>query len=247
MIAPQTKSTEILDELSESIHSGKVLLDEFTLRRLLRTAESIPELDERLSITGLIKILMGSLEDGCKLCERAIDIDPTQFANWSNYGSILSSFSLFSLHRKLMHKGIDSVHYCPSLFPMIVNYASVSLDCEILNLLIEKTEKMNIDPESISEEYDLRVFDFLLNNPEKASVVKELAFNTLLFIENKKIRNIATKFEVDMDDVWGFNCIIRNDNLNEISQLNDELFDYLYDKGMDMTDCYAFIEPTEEQ
>ncbi|EMO6184477.1 hypothetical protein ACV772_000017 [Proteus mirabilis] len=246
MIAPQTKSTEILDELRESIESGEVLLDEFTLRKLLKTAESIPTPDERLSITGLIKILMGRIEEGCSLCERAIHINPTQFANWTNYNSLLSSFSMFSTLKKLIYEGINNVHLCPSLFPMIVNYTSVCLDDEILNLLIDKAEKMNIELDSVSNQYDQRAFYFILNDSKKASRIKELAFNTLLFIENKKIKNIATKFEVDMDDIWGFNCLLRNITIEELSQLNDELFDYLYDKNIDMTDCYSILELMEE-
>lgn len=246
MIAPQTKSTEILDELRESIEGGEVLLDEFTLRKLLKTAESIPTPDERLSITGLIKILMGRTEEGCSLCERAIRINPTQFANWTNYNSLLSSFSMFSTLKKLVYEGINNVHLCPSLFPMIVNYTSVCLDDEILNLLIDKAEKMNIELDSVSTQYDQRAFYFILNDSKKASRIKELAFNTLLFIENKKIKNIATKFEVDMDDIWGFNCFLRNITIEELSQLNDELFDYLYDKNIDMTDCYSILELMEE-
>lgn len=245
MIAPQTKSSEIMDKLTPSLINEDDLLDEHTLRRLLRDVESIPVADERLALKGIILILLGKVDEGSVFCDRAIQIDPTQLANWGNYVTVLNTYGHSSKRREVMYRAIDNVHKCPALFPILTNYTLVSFDYEMLVMLIDKADKMLVDITQNLHPSEAFKFNSLLKNPGKAKEFSKLSCETLDFLDKKKISRVGTALCIDLDDIWGFICAIKGVNLDIVSDLNDELFEYLYNKSVDMSGMYAFFEVAE--
>ncbi|WP_241569211.1 tetratricopeptide repeat protein [Rosenbergiella collisarenosi] len=60
-------------------------MDEFTLFKLPKEINSIPDSAERLFLLGLLSIVKNDLEEGCDLVEKALKINPYNHEIWRGY------------------------------------------------------------------------------------------------------------------------------------------------------------------
>ncbi|CDH04431.1 conserved hypothetical protein [Xenorhabdus bovienii str. oregonense] len=246
MISPQTKSLEVIQYLSASIEAGESLLDDFTLRRLLKDVEAIPELVEKLSLKGLIYILQGKVSEGMELCERSISMAPSVSPSWTNYLSLLSSGVYLSRYNEVIDLAMKNINSCPVLLRQIINHASFTANLDLLNHATGLVNKLRVEPLNVFETCDMQTFTLLKQNETKAHRLSLLVHELMFIVESRKLKIIRSKVSVDNDGILGYHCILSTNDIGFICSFNDELFDRIFDKNIDTTDCFAIFEGNDE-
>ncbi|HHR5878017.1 TPA: hypothetical protein ACS7W8_001484 [Providencia alcalifaciens] len=245
MLRPQSKGQEILDTIAESMLSGELKLFPIQVMGIKREIERLADIALKLHLKGIMAILQGvEIEEGMSLCERAIKLDQTNPSYWNNYIVTLRNAGLHQKHNAFIEESSHLINYHPKMLGYELFMLGVySLRIELIDAAVSILEKMGISIDDIGLNTEGKVTAMLMR--ENASLIEQFRpmVDCLLDIVERQYKGSpSTLLKKDSDGTMTY--IFRvNLDLDKVSDLNEQLFESLYDKGLLSSDCCIYIEP----
>ncbi len=244
MLCPESKGNEILDTLTSSMLAGEIKLLPIDIMRAKREIDKLDDPVLRLHLKGIITILCGNnVEEGISLCERAIMLNPTDSLYWNNYVVTLRSAGLFKKHNEFIEKSISLL----SCYPKLISYelfmmGVFSLRVDVINDVILNLEKMNlsIDDVGINDE-DRRTTMLMLENASLINQFRPMVDCLFDVVDRQYKGSIWSFLKKDIDGTMTYVFRVGLD-CDRVADLNEQLFDLLYDKNLLTSDCCIYIE-----
>ncbi|PWC10652.1 hypothetical protein B4923_16150 [Brenneria roseae subsp. americana] len=234
---PQPKTNELLAELFPSINAGNNLIDEFTLKRIIREAKKLPNDDQALHVEGLARIISGEVEHGITLCEKAISINPHESVNWSNYLRLLQALFLYNKEFSVISRVPD---YSDGwLLSELVSYSVMWCKLDLINVSIDKVKEMRIELNNKDAEYIISLAE---RYPDDMAYIEKLAGLVMDIAEEEKIPTSSSMVTEDMYGYLAYGFRVKTDDPNYLFYLNDKLADRIIDAGLGRVDSVALFE-----
>ncbi|HHR6017231.1 TPA: tetratricopeptide repeat protein [Providencia alcalifaciens] len=249
MLSPKSKGREILDTIAESMLSGELKLFPIQVMGIKRDIDKLANIALKLHLKGIITILQGvEIDEGISLCERAIKLDPTEPSYWNNYIVTLRNAGLHQKHNAFIEESSYLINYHPKMLGYELFMLGVySLRIELIDAAVSILEKMgiSIDDAGINDENEGAVMQ-MRNNPELIERFRPMVDCLFDVVDRQCKGGISTTLKSDIDGSMTYVFKVYLD-MDEISALNDQLFDLLYEKDLLSSDCCIYIEPRGER
>lgn len=248
MLRPQSKGNEILDTITASIFAGELKLLPIQAMGVKRDIEKLDDIALKLHLKGIMAILQGDdVSEGIFLCERAISLNTTKPLYWNNYIVTLRNAGLYKKHNDFIEKTSDLLSFYPKILGYELFMLGVfALRADLIDAAISGLEKMgiSIDDVGINGE-DKGTFMLMYNNPELIEQFRPMVDCLFDVVDRQYKGVISTSLKKDVDGSMTY--VFKVDlGIDEISTLNDQLFNLLYEKDLLSSDCCIYIEPRGE-
>ncbi|AIU88336.1 hypothetical protein [Pectobacterium odoriferum] len=234
---PLPKTNELLRELFPSIEAGVNFLDEFTLRRIIREAQKLPDADQAYCVEGLARMISGDTDRGIELCEKAISINPYEKANWANYLRLLRSLFIYSKELVVM-RGV--LEYLDSeMLSKLITYSVIWCNLDLLRSAINKAKEMGVEVDNKNAE---SIISLQERFPSDMADIEKLAGLVMEIAEEEKILSSHSTVTEDVHGYLAYGFRVNTDDPNYLFSLNDRLADMIIDAGLATVDSVAFFE-----
>ncbi|MFY3771395.1 tetratricopeptide repeat protein [Providencia manganoxydans] len=244
MLRPESKGNEILDTLTSSMLAGEMRLLPIDVMRAKREIDKLDDPVLKLHLKGIIAILSrGDVDEGITLCERAITLNPTDSLYWNNYVVTLRSAGLFKKHNEFIEKSSSKLIYYPNVIGYELFMMGVfSLRIDVINDVILNLEKMNlsIDDVGINDE-DRRTAMLMWENSSLINQFRPMVDCLFDVVDHQYKGSISSFLKKDIDGTMTYVFRVGL-NFEQVTDLNEQLFELLYDKNLLTSDCCIYIE-----
>lgn len=244
MLRPESKGNEILDTLTSSMLAGEMKLFPIDIARTKREIDKLDDPVLRLHLKGIMTILSGNdVDEGISLCERAIMLNPTDSLYWNNYVVTLRSAGLFKKHNEFIEMSSSKLICHPKLIGYELFMMGIfSLRADLINDVILNLEKMNlsIDDVGINDE-DRRTAMLMWENSSLINQFRPMVDCLFDVVDHQYKGSISSFLKKDIDGTMTY-VFRANLNCDQVADLNEQLFELLYDKNLLTSDCCIYIE-----
>lgn len=236
-LRPQPKTNELLADLFPSINSGKNLLDEFTLKRIIREAKKLPNADQALHVEGLARIVSGDMAQGFELCEKAIAINPYESVNWSNYLRLLQMLSLYNKELSIISRVVDYSNGW--LLPELITYSVMWCKLDLIKASINKSKEMRVESDNKDARY---IISLVERYPDDMADIEKFAGLVMDIAEEEKIPTSSSMVTEDMYGYLAYGFRVKTNDPKYLFYLNDKLADRIIEAGLGRVDSVALFE-----
>ncbi|MDI3359780.1 hypothetical protein QQF21_17250 [Lelliottia sp. V89_10] len=228
----QPKTGELIQMLSPSLVNGENRLSEFEIHYIQRNAKHLPDLNQSLSIQGLLKIVCGEVDEGCDLCERAIALGPNEAASLINYTLALRSIGYHKKNYDAYRRATRSVE--PAILRDVTNAAVFWVDLEILDEVIPVIEAMDL-PFDDDIEHAAKLRGFLHELGGEGRDLQRIAKIMMGIADNGRILLDVSKLDFLEDDTLALMIKIAPEDASLLSDMNNQLVDALLSEELEMS------------
>lgn len=239
---PLTKTNAILDTLSPSMNAGEMLLSEFTLRMLKRDIGRLPDAAQSLTLSGVIAFLEDNVDLGHKLCEEALEMEPTSAFSWLNYAHVVFHKGFLLMHREILERAFLNAMTHPRIIKVAAINSAVWLDVGLLSRSIAQAQKEGLDlsvpPLSIANVK----FEQIKALPSE--VQNDLEFISKLCLriaDARKCPGLGSFIESSILGTHAFCYYTDVKNPQVLSDMNIELYSLMADADLHESDCSGFF------
>ncbi|MDE8755683.1 hypothetical protein PZA22_14460 [Pectobacterium polaris] len=239
---PLPKTNELLKELFPSIDAGINFLDEFTLRRIIREAQKLPDADQACCVEGLARMVSGDTDRGIELCEKAIAINPYEMANWANYLRLLHSLFLYNKENEAIHR--ISEYASGDMLLKVIRYSVIWYRLDLLKIALKKGEEMGLSADDKNAQSIISLVD---RYPDDMADIEKLAMLVMEVAEEEKISSSSSIVTEDMHGYLAYGFRVKTGDPGHLYNLNDKLADKIIASGLAVVDSVAFFEAEIEE
>ncbi|WP_368913505.1 hypothetical protein [Mixta calida] len=221
----------------------------FELRLLAREAEKIDVPHHRWCIQGMLAFLNEDDDAGIRLCEQAIEFDPSVAQSWCNYASALRYRHLLQREWEVVNRGIEFKGL------LTLSYASTLgaywCDLDLLNQASDVIESMGALQNFNEVQQNLygnsmATRQLLIDaGPEVAADLRALGALVRQVAEDEKLPRSRRRISCHEGE---YACIytVDTDDVEYLIKLDDMLFDRIISAGIKSRNCVAFFESLSE-
>jgi len=239
MTIAQPKSAELLDLLLPSLTLGQNQLSELKIHSIIREAKKIPFVYQSVAIEGLARLVMGDIEYGSSLCERAIALAPDDSVSFCNFATALRNKGYHVRQYEVIKKAINSRN--PRILKEVAVNAAFWLDLELLREIMPVLNAMEVE----------KTGDLIICNDTLDYLERNEAYSQELKAIGKLMMEIADKYHFRLAGSHSFyvsnelNTLfieIKTDDPILLSRVNDELADDIISAGLENSECVGCFQ-----
>lgn len=244
--SPKLITDQLFERLFPSLEKGENLLGEFEVFSIIRDAKKIPVEDESLTIQGMGWIVLGDIEKGSELCERALSINSSESAIWINYAVALGQKGLYTKQRKVLERGASEL--LPSV--MIFDFITSSFWADYEEMKRVKSLFKSLDNIELSDKQkgDYMGAEVIYETLEKLSMSERnklsgMAALAMLVLEHNDVRARNCGQYVAPDGMLSFNYDVTGATSDLIVKLNDELASKIVENNLFDSESIVLFTP----
>ncbi|TKU47852.1 hypothetical protein FDW94_07190 [Citrobacter sp. wls757] len=244
--SPEPITDKLFERLFPSLEQGMNLLGEFEVFSIIRDAKKIPVEDESLTIQGMGWIVLGDIEKGSELCERALSINSSESAIWINYAVAIGQKGLYAKQREILKRGAGVL--LPSL--MIFDFITSSFwaDYEEMYRVKDLFKSLGDIELSDKQKGDFMgaevIYDTLGKMPTlERSKLSEMASLAMQVLENNCVKARNCGQYVAPDGMLSFNYDVSRASSDLIIKLNDELASKIVENNLFDAESIVLFTP----
>jgi hypothetical protein len=244
--SPKLITDQLFERLFPSLEQGENLLGEFEVFSIIRDAKKIPVEDESLTIQGMGWIVLGDVEKGSELCERALSINSSESAIWINYAVALGQKCLYTKQRKILKRGADML--LPSLMMFDFITSSFWADHEEMKRVKKLFKNLGDIELSDKQKGDYMGAEVIYDTLEKLPISERdklsgMAALAMLILESNGVRARNCGQYVSPDGMLSFNYNVAGATADLIVKLNDELASKIVENNLFDADSIVLFTP----
>lgn len=202
--------------------------DRFTRLRLEKNIAKVIEPSKRVFLSGVLQMIYGDVATGLELCERAIQLDPSDPIMWSNYCTITRRVCSLLSSYDIRLRGLKYINHPNFTFETLVvqqqlnQFKAGLATVEALGKLIGREEAYKLCNEQ--SHFTIESMRELSEMPQAQAVqdVTRLMFSLAEEEHNYKVRASVGELEEDGDS-YCIEMFIPDIDLDELKVLNSQL------------------------
>lgn len=216
---------------------GKVeRTNEFVRIMLEREIAKIPDSHLRIYLSGVWTAIYLDKEEGFKICERALELDPTESVTWDNFSVITHYLRGLSASIDVRMRALSYINP-PSFIARTVHFLyavnNVSGAIELCNKLFKLCGKKHAEKlieDNVGVTYESLCETLEIDGIDELKHVTESMLEIAESIHGKHVRSVFTERNVDGE--LSVELFVVDATIDEVMMLNDELFEVRIEKAL---------------
>ncbi|WP_421213451.1 hypothetical protein [Aeromonas dhakensis] len=209
---------------------GKVERNNDFVRIMLeREITKIPDPHLRIYLDGVWTAIYQDTDDGIRICERALELDPTISVTWDNFSVVTHYLKGLSASIDVRMRALSYINP-PSFIARTVRFLCAINDisgaielCKQLYKLCSKEHADKLIEYNISTSYESLCNSLNIDGIHELHRVTKLMLEIAETAHGKHVRSVLT--EKSADDELSVELFVEGVDVDSLMFLNDELFD----------------------
>lgn len=216
---------------------GKVERNNDFVRIMLeREIAKIPDLHLRTYLSGVWTAIYQDRVEGFRICERALELDPTVGVTWDNYSVITHYLRGLSASINIRMRALSYINP-PNFIARTAHFLcainDISGAIELCNILYKICSKENADriiEDNVGVSYEMLLNELKHDGVDELKHVTALMLDIAESTNGKHVRSVIT--ERNADDELSVELFVADITVDELMDLNDSLFDARIEKSL---------------
>lgn len=238
---PKKKVDEMLEKLVPSIQQGEQLIDELSLRALIRDADKLPDYFQRYLILTLCYAVKDDLDAAYSYFNKAAHLQPFSDVLWANFAITLGSKGYHGKAREIYKKSMS--YPMPRVSKLAFLNATFWADVEMMNKIHIANAFLNADDDR-DVVHSLHILSTLNAHTEEATQLTSMTECLMIVAERHGLKAQTSSIFTDAENMLLYEFDIPSLDASYINLLNDELTDLYCEKNIFSDNCVAMFMPT---
>lgn len=225
---------------------GKVERNNDFVRIMLeREIAKIPDPHLRIYLNGVWTAIYQDQDEGFRICERALELDPTIGVTWDNFSVVTHYLRGLSASIKVRMRALSYINP-PSFIARTAHYLcainNISGAIELCNVLFKLCGKENAErliEDNVGVSYESLLDELKRDGNDELKDVTALMLYIAESIHGKHVRSVFT--ERNVDNELSVELFVADVTVDDLMMLNDELFDARIEKSLISSDVVGLF------